>query len=123
MVESDTVRVAVYARVSSEQQTQQKTIDSQVEALAEHVIENGFIVYDEIVGFLVAMYMRQVEWRWIVAGFIVFRVFDIWKPYPISSAEDELGLGLAIMADDILAGLYTLAILYLARLALQRFTD
>lgn len=48
MVESDTVRVAVYARVSSEQQAQLKTIDSQIEALAERVIENGFVVDDEL---------------------------------------------------------------------------
>ena len=88
-------------------------------------IDPGFIVYDEIVGLLVALYMirTRTDWRWIVAGFVVFRVFDIWKPYPIHYAEDKLELGLAIMADDIIAGIYTLAILHLARLALQRFTD
>ena len=81
------------------------------------------IVYDEVVGRLVALYMQRVNWRWIVAGIIVFRVVDIWKPHPISYAEEELGLGLAIMADDIAAGIYTLTILHLARLALRRFAD
>jgi phosphatidylglycerophosphatase A len=81
----------------------------------------GAIVYDEVVGLLVAMFMQRMNWRWIVAGFVLFRVFDLWKPFPIQLAQDELGLGLAIMADDIIAGLYTLAILHLARLALKRF--
>ena len=85
-------------------------------------VDPGFIVYDEIVGFLVAMHMIRTDWRWIVTGFVVFRVFDMWKPYPIHYAEEELGLGLAIMADDIIAGIYTLGVLHLARLALQRFT-
>jgi phosphatidylglycerophosphatase A len=85
------------------------------------VTDPGVIVYDEVVGFLVAMFMHRTNWRWIVAGFILFRVFDLWKPFPIRLAEDELGLGLAIMADDIIAGLYTLTILHLARLALKRF--
>ncbi len=81
----------------------------------------GFIVYDEVVGLLVAMYKLRVDPRWIVAGFVGFRVFDIWKPYPIQLAEDELGLGLAIMADDIIAGIYTLAILHMVRLALRHY--
>jgi phosphatidylglycerophosphatase A len=57
------------------------------------VTDPGVIVYDEVVGFLVAMFMHRTNWRWIVAGFILFRVFDLWKPFPIRLAEDELGLG------------------------------
>lgn len=82
----------------------------------------GFIVYDEVVGLLVAMYRLRVDIRWIVAGFVGFRVFDIWKPYPIQHVEDQLGLGLAIMADDIIAGIYTLAILHMVRLVLRKHT-
>lgn len=81
----------------------------------------GFIVYDEIVGFLVAMYLMPADWRWIAAALIVFRVFDIWKPFPIYIVEEKLALGTAIMADDVIAGLYTLIILHLARLILERF--
>lgn len=84
-------------------------------------VDPGFIVYDEIVGFLVAMYLMPADWRWIAAGFIVFRVFDIWKPFPIYIVEEKLGLGTAIMADDVIAGIYTLLILQLARLILERF--
>lgn len=82
----------------------------------------GFIVYDEVVGLLVAMYTLRADTRWIVAGFIGFRIFDIWKPYPIQHVEDQLGLGLAIMADDIIAGIYTLATLHMVRLVLRKHT-
>jgi phosphatidylglycerophosphatase A len=84
------------------------------------VNDPGYIVFDEVVGFLVAMCTMKRDWRWVVSGFVAFRIFDLWKPFPIQLAEDELGHGLAIMADDILAGLYTLAVLLLARWILRR---
>ncbi len=84
-------------------------------------IDPGFIVYDEIVGFLVAMYLMPAEWRWMAAGFIVYRVFDIWKPFPIYLVEEKLGLGTAIMADDVIAGIYTLLVLQLARVILDKY--
>lgn len=82
----------------------------------------GFIVYDEIVGFLVAMYLMPADWRWMAAGFVIYRLFDIWKPWPIHYAEERLGLGSGIMADDVIAGLYTLAILQLARWLMERYS-
>jgi phosphatidylglycerophosphatase A len=82
----------------------------------------GFIVYDEIVGFLVAMYLMPADWRWMAAGFVVYRVFDIWKPWPIHAAEERLGLGSGIMTDDVIAGLYSLAILQLARWLIERYS-
>ena len=83
-------------------------------------MDPGFIVYDEIVGFMVAMFAMPAQWGWICAGFVVYRVFDIWKPFPIQAAEAELGPGLAIMADDAIAGLYALAILQAARFVAGR---
>ena len=80
----------------------------------------GFIVYDEIVGFLVAMYLMPADWRWIAAGFLLFRVFDIWKPFPIREMEEGIGLGFGIMIDDVIAGLYALAVLHAARLIIER---
>jgi phosphatidylglycerophosphatase A len=71
------------------------------------------IVWDEIVGFQVAMYLLPRDWRWVTAGFVVFRAFDVWKPFPISAVEYSFGLGFGIMADDIVAGVYTLAVLQL----------
>jgi phosphatidylglycerophosphatase A len=81
----------------------------------------GVIVWDEIVGYLVAMYLLPSDWRWMLAGFVLYRLFDIWKPYPIRLVEQEFGVGVSIVADDIVAGIYTLAILHLARWGLGRF--
>ncbi len=83
-------------------------------------VDPGFIVYDEIVGFMVAMYLMPREWRWIAAGFIIYRIFDIWKPFPIHIVEEKLPLGTAIMADDVIAGIYTLLVLQITRLALEK---
>jgi len=70
----------------------------------------GAVVVDEVAGQLIAFLF--VPWRasvWaIVAGFVAFRLFDIWKPYPVRRLEG-LGGGLGIMADDILAGFYAAA--------------
>ena len=82
-------------------------------------IDPGFIVYDEIVGFLVALYLLPFDWRWILAAFLTYRLFDIWKPFPVGWVEDKLGLGSGIMADDVIAGLYTLLILQAARLVIR----
>src|SRR5947209_4559672 len=49
-------------------------------------------------------------WWTVVAGFVAFRVFDIWKPYPVRRLED-LGGGLGVMADDLLAGFYAAALM------------
>jgi phosphatidylglycerophosphatase A len=68
----------------------------------------GAVVVDEVAGQLIAFLF--VPWlttgRWsVVAGFVAFRIFDIWKPYPVRRLEG-LGGGLGIMADDMLAGFY-----------------
>ena len=86
-------------------------------------IDPSFIVYDEIVGFLVAMYLLPTTWRWLLAGFIIYRLFDIWKPFPIGLVEEKLGIGSGIMADDVVAGLYTLGILQLTRFTIERFAQ
>jgi len=82
----------------------------------------GAIVFDEIVGFLVAMYLVPTTWPWLLGGFLVYRLFDIWKPWPIGAVEEKFGLGTAIMMDDVVAGLYTLALLHMTKLLLERFS-
>jgi phosphatidylglycerophosphatase A len=72
------------------------------------------IVWDEIAGLLVALCGAPLGWQWAAAGFVLFRVFDIWKPWPIHWVDAQIGGGLGIMADDLLAGLYAAAILQLA---------
>ena len=69
------------------------------------------IVWDEIVGYLITMFMVPAGWVWIVAGFFLFRLFDIWKPFPIRQIERRIQGGLGNMLDDALAGFYSLAVL------------
>ncbi len=71
------------------------------------------IVIDEITGYLLAMFMVPSTWSFIVAGFVLFRVFDIVKPFPLKHLQDIHG-GLGIMLDDIGAAVYTGIILHLA---------
>jgi phosphatidylglycerophosphatase A len=62
------------------------------------------IVWDEWVGFLVTMVAAPSGWLWILAGFVLFRLFDIWKPWPVSVADQRVSGGLGIMLDDLIAG-------------------
>ncbi len=64
-------------------------------------------VVDEVIGQLIVFLFIpfNTHWLYILAGFLLFRLFDIWKPYPIRSLE-KLPAGLGICADDILAGVY-----------------
>lgn len=63
------------------------------------------IVWDEIVGYLVTMIMVPVGFFWIIAGFLLFRLFDVWKPYPISWVDENVKGGLGIMLDDVCAAI------------------
>ncbi|MBY0377558.1 MAG: phosphatidylglycerophosphatase A [Gammaproteobacteria bacterium] len=69
------------------------------------------IVWDEMVGFWLAMWAAPNGWQWILAAFVLFRVFDILKPWPIKLLENKLPGGFGIVADDLMAGLYTLIII------------
>ncbi len=73
----------------------------------------GPIVWDEMVGMWLALWAAPNGWMWIAGGFILFRVFDIFKPWPIKLAQDKLPGGYGIVVDDLLAGLYTWIILQL----------
>ncbi|MBD3671687.1 MAG: phosphatidylglycerophosphatase A [Gammaproteobacteria bacterium] len=79
------------------------------DALGVH--DHGGIVWDEIVGYLITMALVPPEALWMLVGFILFRIFDILKPWPIRSADRQLGGGLGIMLDDVLAGIYAWLVL------------
>lgn len=64
------------------------------------------VVWDEFVGYFITMIAAPPGWLWIVLGFIVFRLFDIWKPWPVNLADQKIKGGFGIMADDTLAGVY-----------------
>lgn len=82
------------------------------------VHDHGGIVWDEFVGYWVTMFAAPAGWLWIVIGFVLFRIFDIAKPWPISWADKKVHGGFGIMLDDLLAGLMALAVLQLLALFL-----
>jgi len=63
------------------------------------------VVIDEVAGFLLTMFLLPLSWLTLGLGFILFRIFDIFKPYPIKQAEKLRG-GLGIVMDDLVAGIY-----------------
>ena len=65
----------------------------------------GAIVWDEVVGFLVTMTAAPPGWVWVTLGFALFRLFDVWKPWPIRALDARVHGGLGIMLDDLVAGL------------------
>lgn len=71
------------------------------------------IVWDEIAGFWLAMTALPLTWYWMLGGFVLFRVFDIWKPWPISWLDRKVEGGIGIMMDDLVAGAFTWVLLYL----------
>jgi|TARA_B110000467_G_scaffold26597_1_gene24039 phosphatidylglycerophosphatase A len=71
------------------------------------VHDHGGIVWDEFVGLWIAMTALPVSWASIILGFGLFRLFDIFKPWPISWMDKNISGGLGIMLDDIAAGVAT----------------
>ena len=71
-----------------------------------------FVVIDEVAGQLVALIAVPLAWKTFAVGFILFRIFDISKPFPIRRLE-RLPEGTGIVVDDLGAGLYALAIMHL----------
>ncbi len=72
------------------------------------------VVWDEICGYLIAMCAVPRSWQWMLAGFVLFRVFDIVKPWPIRAVDRHVSGGLGVMLDDVLAGLFALVVMQIA---------
>ena len=70
------------------------------------VHDHPAIVWDEIVAYLALMLVAPAGWQWALAGFVLFRLFDIWKPWPIREVDHGLAGGTGIMLDDIIAATY-----------------
>jgi phosphatidylglycerophosphatase A len=79
-------------------------------ALESGVKDPGFVVIDEVAGQLIALIGVPLDWKYLLAGFILFRGFDITKPFPLRRLE-SLPEGTGIMMDDVGAGLYALLLL------------
>jgi phosphatidylglycerophosphatase A len=72
--------------------------------LGEH--DFGGIVWDEIAGYLITMWLVPFSWQAMVVGFLLFRVFDVIKPWPIKWVDQRVEGGFGIMLDDVLAGVF-----------------
>jgi phosphatidylglycerophosphatase A len=77
------------------------------------VHDHPAIVWDEVVGYLVTMTAAPAGWPWVLAGFVLFRLFDIAKPWPISWCDRHVHGGTGIMLDDLLAGIMAAVVLQL----------
>lgn len=78
--------------------------DLAAQRLGEH--DYGGIVWDEIVGYLITLWLVPFSWTNVLLGFVLFRLFDIAKPWPIKWADRQVSGGLGIMLDDVLAGIF-----------------
>ena len=75
------------------------------------VADHGSIVWDEIVAMMLVLSIAGNTWSlWLIA-FLLFRLFDIWKPYPICYFDANLKNGFGVMFDDLLAAIYTILVM------------
>ncbi|HSH97970.1 MAG: phosphatidylglycerophosphatase A [Methylophilaceae bacterium] len=72
------------------------------------VSDHGSIVWDEIVAFMLVLEFSPFSWVWWLAAFLLFRLFDIWKPFPIRLCDQKLKGGFGVMFDDLLAAIYAI---------------
>jgi phosphatidylglycerophosphatase A len=77
------------------------------------VADDKRIVIDELVGYLVSVIFLPFTWTTAAAGFVLFRIFDILKPPPVSWLDRNLKNGFGVVLDDVMAGVYAAAVLYL----------
>ena len=88
---------------------------------AAHVVEAaagkkdpGIIVIDEVAGMALSVLLLPLTPRVLLAGFVLFRIFDVVKPFPANRLQALPG-GIGVMIDDLVAGLYALLVLIVAR--------
>ena len=80
----------------------------------------GVVVWDEFVGLWLALFLAPPGWQWMLAGFALFRLFDIWKPWPVRWADRAVHGGFGTMLDDLLAGGYAWLALQLGEVLISR---
>lgn len=86
------------------------------------VTDHGALVWDEFVGYWLAVALVPRHWAWLLAGFVLFRVLDILKPWPIRALERRVPGGWGVMLDDVFAGLMTAVLLVVAGEGVSRLT-
>ncbi len=85
------------------------------------VHDHGAIVWDEIVGLFAAVIWLPLSWQNLVLAFLLFRLFDIIKPWPIRWLDRHVHGGFGIMIDDVIAGLMACGVLHLGHILVARF--
>lgn len=78
-----------------------------------HHHDHGGMCIDEFAGFFVTMINAPQGFWWIIVGFLLFRLFDIWKPWPIRFLDEHVHGGFGMVLDDIVAGIYGFIIIQL----------
>lgn len=79
--------------------------------------DHGSIVWDEFVGvFIVLAAVPNLSWQWVLTAFVLFRFFDILKPFPIRYFDEKLQSGLGIMIDDVLAAIYAVIVVFVVKM-------
>ncbi len=79
------------------------------------IADHGSIVIDEIAAFFLVLIFTPPRWSWYGVAFLLFRLFDIWKPWPIRYFDRSLKGGFGVMFDDLLAAVFSIAALFLLR--------
>lgn len=72
------------------------------------VADHGSIVWDEIVAMMLVLECCPHNWTWWLIAFLLFRLFDIWKPFPIRQVDAKVKAGFGVMLDDLLAAVYSI---------------
>ena len=80
----------------------------------------SWVVVDEVVGQWLTLVLVPLHLLDYFVGFLLFRLFDIWKPWPVSWSERRFGGGFGIMIDDVLAAAYAIAVFEIGRALLER---
>lgn len=84
-----------------------KACNEAEKAMGTH--DHGGLVVDEFVGMFIAiLFFPQGQWQLAILAFVLFRIFDISKPFPVNYADRNIDGGLGVMVDDVLAGIYAL---------------
>lgn len=86
---------------------------------AEKIFEDhdsSHIVIDEVLGMIATMFLNPTSFLWVMTGFVVFRLFDIIKPFPASFFDRRVGGGAGVMLDDLAAGIYANLVVRVARM-------
>lgn len=88
-------------------------------AKASGILDPGFVVVDEIAAQWLILAAAPLDWRFYLAAFLLFRLFDIWKPFPVNWLDRTVKGGFGIMLDDVAAALYVLVLIAIGRVIIR----